>query len=286
MASRPERLRRRDRERHQEVRRLRRRQGHEPQDQEGRVLLHARPVGVWQDHHPAHGGGVRAADRGRDLPRQHAGRRRAAVQAAGQHRVPELRPVPAPVRVGEHRLRPQAQGRREEGDRAARRRGHRDGRDGVDEGPQAGAALGRPAAARGARPGARQRAHGAPARRAARRPRRQAAQGHAARAQEDAERGRDHVHLRDPRPGRGAHHERPSRRDEPGPGRADRHPDGDLREPRVGLRRQLHRRVQHLPVRRGQGRQRRRRVPHRQGPAASSCRSTARTSRPATRSAS
>ena len=219
-----------------------------------------------QDDHPAHGRRVRAADRGRDLPREHAGGRRAAVQAPGQHRVPELRPLPPPVHVGERRLRTQAQGRREERDAEARRRGHRDGRDGVHEGPQAGAALGRSAAARRAGARAGQPPDRAPARRAARRSRREVAQGHAARAQEAAERRRHHVHLRDPRPGRGAHHERPPRRDEPGSRRADRHPHGHLREPRVGLRRQLHRRVQHLPVGRDQGRQRRRRVPHRQGP--------------------
>ena len=38
-----------------------------------------------------------------------------------------------------------------------------------------------------------------------------------------------HVHLRHPRPGRGADDERPHRGDEPGPRRADRHARGDLR---------------------------------------------------------
>ena len=37
-----------------------------------------------------------------------------------------------------------------------------------------------------------------------------------------------HVHLRDPRPGRSAHHVRPHRGHERGPGRADRHAAGDL----------------------------------------------------------
>ena len=100
--------------------------------------------------------------------------------------------------------------------KTARARGARDGRDGSDDPAQAEPALGRPAAARGARARPRQPAHRAAPRRAPRRPRRQAAQGHAARAQEAAERRRHHLHLRDPRPGRGAHHERPARRHEPG----------------------------------------------------------------------
>ena len=50
-----------------------------------------------------------------------------------------------------------------------------------------------------------------------------------------------HVHLRHPRPGRGAHDERPHRRHEPGPGRADRHAGGDLRRAGQRLRRRVHR---------------------------------------------
>ena len=89
--------------------------------------------------------------------------------------------------------------------------------------PPLDAAVGRPAAARRPGPGARQPAGRPAARRAARRPRPQAPRGDADRAQADPARGRDHVHLRDPRPGRGADDERPHRRDEPRPGRADRH---------------------------------------------------------------
>ena len=41
--------------------------------------------------------------------------------------------------------------------------------------------------------------------------------------------GRDHVRLRDPRPGRGTHNERPDRRDESRSGRTDRHAARGLR---------------------------------------------------------
>ena len=88
--------------------------------------------------------------------------------------------------------------------------------------PEAGAAVGRPAAAGGAGAGPGQLSQRAPARRAARRARPQAAPGDADRAQAHPARGRHHVHLRDPRPGRGAHDVRPDRGDERGPGRADR----------------------------------------------------------------
>ena len=79
---------------------------------------------------------------------------------------------------------------------------------------QAVAAVRRPAAARRPRPRARQPPERAAARRAAGRPRPQAPRGDAARAQADPARGRDHVRVRHPRPGRGADDERPHRRDE------------------------------------------------------------------------
>ena len=49
--------------------------------------------------------------------------------------------------------------------------------------------------------------------------------------QPDPARGRDHVHLRDPRPGRGAHDERPDRGVQPGPDRAGRRAGRGLRAP-------------------------------------------------------
>ena len=84
------------------------------------------------------------------------------------------------------------------------------------------AALGRAAPAGGARAGAGQPPAGAAARRAPRRPGSEAAPADAARAEGDPARAerRDHLHLRHPRPGRGAHHERPHRRLLRGPHRA------------------------------------------------------------------
>ena len=96
------------------------------------------------------------------------------------------------------------------------------------EDAQAGPALGRPAPARGARPGAREAPARAAARRAARGARPQAAPADAARAAHDPGRGRHHLRLRDPRPGGGAHDERP-------PGRLRRRAHRAGRPARRGL---------------------------------------------------
>ena len=118
--------------------------------------------------------------------------------------------------------------------------------------PQADPALGRPAPARRARPGARQPPDGAAARRAARRAGPQAAPGDAARAQAHPgrDRRRDHVRLRDPRPGGGADDERSRRRVLQRPPRADRHAGRDLRAPGQRVRRRLRRHVERLRARR------------------------------------
>ena len=63
----------------------------------------------------------------------------------------------------------------------------------------------------------------AAARRAARCARPEAARGDAGRAEGDPARRRHHVRVRHPRPARGAHHERPDRRLQPGPHRAGGH---------------------------------------------------------------
>ena len=91
---------------------------------------------------------------------------------------------------------------------------------------QAGAALRRAAAAGRARARARQPAEGAAARRAAGRARPEAPPGDADRAEGDPAGGRAHVHLRDARPGGGAHDERPPRGVQPrrGSSRSARRP--------------------------------------------------------------
>ena len=85
------------------------------------------------------------------------------------------------------------------------------------------AALRRTAAAGRAGPRAGQPAQGAAAGRAARRARPQAARADAGRAQGDPARGRHHLRLRHPRPGRGADDERPDRGLRRRPDRAGRH---------------------------------------------------------------
>ena len=97
---------------------------------------------------------------------------------------------------------------------------------------QAEPALGRPAAAGRPRPGPGQSPARAAPRRAARRARPQAPRGDADRAEGDPAGGRHHLHLRDPRPGRGAHDERPAGRLQPGPDRADRRAGRGLRATR------------------------------------------------------
>ena len=166
----------------------------------------------------------RAAGRGRHLA--------AALQAERQHGLPELRALPAPDDLRERRLRAAPQ----EGQATARSRRRVAEMLELVELPglraaQADPDLGRPGAARRARPGADQPAGGAAARRAARRPRPQAAQADAGRAQADPAGGRDHVHLRDPRPGRGDDDVRSDRRHEPRPVRAAGRPGGPVRAP-------------------------------------------------------
>ena len=70
------------------------------------------PVGLRQDDDAAHDRRLRAAHRGPRLPRRAGRHGAAALQARRQHRLPELRAVPAPVRGGQRRVRPaRAQGR-------------------------------------------------------------------------------------------------------------------------------------------------------------------------------
>ena len=106
-------------------------------------------------------------------------------------------------------------------------------------------ALGRPAAARRPGAGARPQPRGAAARRAARRAGREDPAPAATGAEGAAGGGGDDVHLRHPRSGRGAQHERPDRRHERRAGRSDRDPARGLREPGDAVRRRLPRRGEH-----------------------------------------
>ena len=118
----------------------------------------------------------------------------------------------------------------------ARRRRAADGPPRGLRGAQAEPAVGRPAPAGRARPRAGQPTARPAPRRAARRARPQAPRGDADRAQGDPAAGRDHVHLRDPRPGGGAHDERPPRGLQQGPDRAGRRAGRGLRAARDAVR--------------------------------------------------
>ena len=207
---------------------VRRRRGgrrHRPRDRRRRVLLDARPVGLGQDDDPAHDRGLRAADRRAGCCSTASDVTAARpVRARREHRVPGLRAVPAHDGRRQRRLRPRRSARCRKAERdAARRRGAaRWSASRATSGRKPAPALGRPAAAGRARARARQPAPRPAARRAARRARPQAPRGDADRAQAHPAGGRDHVHLRDPRPGGGAHDERPDRGLQPRPDRAGR----------------------------------------------------------------
>ncbi len=226
-------LRRRRRGRRRRSRRARR-----------RVLLDARSVGLGQDDDAADDRRLRDADeRPRPAPRR--GRHEdAAVRPRREHGLPGLRPVPAHDRRRQRRLRPDGPQGPEARARHARHRGAAHGPPARVRGAQAEPAVGRPAPAGRARPRAGQPAARPAPRRAARRARPQAPRGDADRAEGHPAAGRHHVHLRDPRPGRGAHDERPPGRLQQGPDRADRRAGRRLRAPDDPLRRRLRRHLQ------------------------------------------
>ena len=167
----------------QEVRREPRRRPHRPGSPVGGVLHPARSLGLRQDHDPADDRRLRGADvrahraqgRGRHVA--------AALQAPRQHRLPELRALPAPDDLRERRLRPAPfEGRRRRG-QDPRHRDAQARRAARLRGSQADPDLRRPGAARRARAGPHQPARRPAPRRAAGRPRPQAAQADAGRAQ-------------------------------------------------------------------------------------------------------
>ncbi len=190
--------------------------------------------------------GLEEPTAGSDPPRRSRHHLRQALPAAGQHRLPELRAVPAPRRVRERRVRPAPP--RFQGGPPRGRAGARARRAAAPRPAQARPALRRPAAAHRPGPGDRQPAQGAAARRAARRARPQAAPPDADRAQADPDRGRHHLRARHARPGGGHDDGRHGRGDERGPDRAARRPRRALRAPDDDVRRELPRPVQ--PARR------------------------------------
>ena len=250
--------RRRDPRRHQALRRRHRRRPHGPAHRARRVLLAPRPVGLRQDDDPAHDRRLRAADRRRDPARRPADRRVSRPTGATSTRSSSTTPCSRTWTSPRTSATACASARspRDEEQRRVER--------GAGPGPprrlRATADVGdvrRPAAARRPRPGPGQPADGAAPRRAARRARPQAPQGDAARAQGPPARGRDHVRVRDPRPGRGAHDERRHRRHEGRPHPAAGRPDRALRAAGQPVRRGLHRHVELHRRRRSPGSTRR-----------------------------
>ena len=188
-----------------------------------RVLLAARAVRFGQDHVPPADRGLRDADRGPCAAARRGRQPEGTVPARREHGVPGLRAVPAHVGRRQRRVRDDGEARAEVRTTRARRRsvGSRPAR--RDGEASSVGALRRPAPARRPRARAREPAARAAARRAARRARPEAAAGDADRAEEHAAGGRDHLPVRDARPGRGAHDERPHRGVQQRPYRAGRH---------------------------------------------------------------
>ena len=202
--------------------------------------------------------------------RRPEGQRPGSSRPQPGHGVPELRALPAPHRLREHRV-PAPAG--QEGQRRGRQAGEeRVGDPGARRAPrpQAGQPVRRPAAARRDGAGDRPPGRRVPLRRAAVQPRREAARPDAHRDLAAAEEARHHDGLRDPRPDRGDDARRPGRRPQARDPPAARHAAGALREPRQPLRRRLHRlAADELPALRG------RRAPRRSCRSArSSCRQT------------
>jgi ABC-type molybdate transport system permease subunit len=78
--------------------------GREPGDRPGRVLLAPGAFRLWKDHHPADDRRLRNPVRGDHPPGGGGDQQPAAPPPQREHGLPELRPLPAPERLREHRL--------------------------------------------------------------------------------------------------------------------------------------------------------------------------------------
>ena len=185
--------------------------------------------------------GLEEISEGRDPDRRPRRQRPDAARARHRHGLPELRALPAPDGLRQHRLQPQAAQDAEGGDRQAGARRGAHARPRAVPQAQAEGALGRPAAARGDGPRDRAPAVGVPHGRAALEPRRQAARPDARRDQRASARPWRDDDLRDARSGRGDDDGRPSRRDAQGRAAAGGRAAGALRPSGQPLRRRLHR---------------------------------------------
>ena len=215
----------------------------------GRVPLAPRPVGLRQDDDASAHRRLRAAGRGRGPDRRRGRRAAPALQARREHRLPVLRALPAPDRGRERRLRPEAAWARTE--RAARAG---DARCSSSSGSRASRRGSRGSSPAASSSGSRWRGRSSCS------PKvllldeplgaldlkvRRELQIELKRIQE---RDRDHVRLRDPRPGGGAGDVGPGRGHERRPDRAARRASRDLRPAGDEIRRRLHRRDELHPA--------------------------------------
>ena len=204
-----------------------RRRRRQPARRPRRVRRPARAVRLRQDDHAAHDRRPRVPDRGRHPPRRPVARPARAAQAADDHRLPALRPLPAQDRARECRVRPQDARRRQGRTPQGGARCARDGRALGARGPQAERPLRRPAAARRAGARARDEAEGAAPGRAARRSRPPAPATDAGRAAQPPAPARPDVHPRHAQPGGSTLDGRSHRGHERRPHPADRRPAHD-----------------------------------------------------------
>ena len=186
--------------------------------------------------------------------RRDARQRQGAARPQARHGVPELRALPAPDGLREHRLpAAPAEGQVHRGaDHGEGRVRRQDPRAAGPPAAQARQPVRRAAAARRDGPRDRARGGGVPLRRAPVQPRRQAARPDAHRDRPHAAPPRHHDRLRHARPDRGHDPGRPRRGAPQGRAPAGRQPARPLRAAREPLRRRLHRLPAHeLPAGRG-----------------------------------
>src|ERR1041385_2544413 len=236
----------------QAIRRLARRGRGGPLDPRRRVPGAARLIGVREDDPAPHDRGARATHVGRDPHRRPArGRRRAAARPRNRDGVPELRPVPPPYRVPEHRLPARGEPHAAEAARGESAVGGRHVRHLPLPRSLPPSALGRGTPARCAvpRPGAG--SQGVSSGRAPGQSRRQAAQHGPRRSEAVPAPDPDHHGVRDPRPGGGDGTRRPHRGDGARQDPAGRHAPRGLRGSGGHVRGDLCRPAAHEPARRG-----------------------------------
>ncbi|CAA9444809.1 MAG: Maltose/maltodextrin transport ATP-binding protein MalK, partial [uncultured Pseudonocardia sp.] len=229
-------------------------QRRQPGHRRRRVHDPRRAVRLREVHAAAHDRRAGGHHQRRHDHRWAAGQRQGAPRPQPVDGVPELRAVPAPVGVREHRV-PAAAGQHPRRRGRPARQGGRVGAGAARApGAQASEPVRRAAPARRDGPRDRPPGRGVPVRRAAVQPRRQAARPDAHRDRAAAAPAGHHHGLRHPRPDRGHDAGRPGVRAAQGRHPAGGLPAGALRAARQPVRGRVHRLpADELPARRGAG---------------------------------